>query len=549
MPTVIDSLLVTLGLDTRPYLKGIKQTTEDQRKFKEGIKKTTNDVGESLGALAKTAGALFLGFEGAKGALSYFAGLTVATANLGRFSQNVGVSAHEVNAWGQAVELAGGSASDAQTDLQGLSSSLTNLKATGDVSPMLLLFQRLGVAIYDAQGNTRKLTDIYKDLGDHLKQFNRADAYNLAKQGGLSDSTINLIMKEGTERQKLLDLAEQNNNVNEEAVRKAEELQEEWRGIGQEVKGVGMTILGDITPAVKDAFSWAKSFMDTFRDNGSLSFIGSIFKDIWIITKSIVSGWKQLIDLISGSFIGKLLSGANTGAKDIMKAALDALADVASGKVEAFTGREIPQDKPTSSATPAAGTGNVQGSITDTAKKYGIPENVLRNLIKTESNFDPNAFNKSSGATGIAQLLPKYHPNAGKSATGDIDEAGKTLLEYYRQFGSWELAAAAYNTGPSNLKKELAGAKAIPRETSNYVGKIFGPNDNALASARFNTQQSGVGAPANQPAGGGGGTTTVQIDQVNVHGVNTNKADDVAAALPDAMARKGVVNQVDTGMS
>lgn len=538
--TIIDSLLVTLGLDPRPYKKQQTQFESDQRKFRDGTKKNANEISDALRNVGLEAAKLFIGFTSVKDGIKYLAGLNVATATLGRFSTNLGQSAHEVNTWGSAVELAGGSAQNAQADLMGLSASITALKATGEVSPLVLLLQRMGVALFDAQGKTRKLTDIYKDLGDKLKQFNRADAFNIAKGAGISEDTLNLILQAQAERQRLLDLAEKNNNVDEEAVKNAEKLQEEWREIGQSSKAFGMTILEAVTPAVKALFETSTKLFDTFKETGALSAVGKIFTGIWDLTKLVVSGWKELLGLFKGGVLEKYFSWLGNFYKETFKfgdAMLDQVHELAN-----------PQGDAKAAATPAKKP-TAQESITEAAKKYGIPEDVLRNLIKTESGFDPKAFNKQSGATGIAQLLPKYHPNAGKDANADIDEAGKTLLEYYKQFGSWELAAAAYNTGPGNLKKEIAGAKAIPKETRNYVGKIFGSNNNALDAARFAASGS---APSNGTMARNGGTpstTTVQIDSININAPNAQDAGDIASELPGALKRKGVVAQADTTMS
>lgn len=542
--TIIDALVVTLGLDARGFKNGVRKTQDE---FSAGTKKWSSDTKKQVTALSdafaevgRQAALMFLGFEGIKGALSFFAGLNVANANLGRFSKNLGESAHEVNTWDSAVELAGGSAKDAQADLLGLSNSITALKATGDVSPLLLLFQRMGVAIYDAQGRTRKLTDLYKDLGDKLKQYNRADAFNLARQAGITESTFNLIRAEGDERERLLRLAEQNNTVTDESTQKAAELQEEWRGIGQTIKGVALELLGDITPAVKTVFEWVQKLFTGVKNTGFLqgvfTALGGAIRVVVDLARLAWSGLSQLFNLLADTKLGKIIAKLWTFAKGFGKefvAQADRMAD-----------EYAPEQKAAAPTKPKT-TADYRNKIAQTEKELGIPTGVLDKLARTESNYDPNARNKRTGATGIVQLLPKYFPNAGKDAFADIDQGGKYLLQLYKQFGSWELAAAAYNTGPGNLKKVLAGAKALPRETKNYVGSIFGPNNNALAAAQFANAQAvpgQSGGPANTS------TTKIDIDQINVH-TQAKDAEGIAADLPGALKRKGIVAQADSGMS
>lgn len=543
MATVIDALVVTLGLDARGFKGGVRRTQADlsagTKKWVDENKKAGNQITDTLAEVARQATVLFLGFETFKGALNYFAGLNAATANLGRFSANLGQSAREVNTWNSAIELAGGSAQDSQKDLQLLSNSLTALRATGDVSPLLMLFQRMGVAIYDAQGRTRKLTDLYKDLGDKLRQYNRADAFNLAQQAGLSASTFNLIEAEASERDRLLRTAEANNTVTDEAIKKAEDLQEQWRTIGQTLKGVAVELLGDITPAIKEVFGWVQRLFTGIKNTGALQ---GIFLLLSASMKALSEYSKIAWDSISKIF--NTLTNTKVGKWLIDK--LSKLQTKAGSLGADFLEKELGLPTPGNTTPPPKPrtTSDYRAKIAETEKALGIPPGILDRLARTESNYNPNARNARTGATGIVQMLPKYFPNAGKDAFADIDEGGKYLLQLYRQFGSWELAAAAYNTGPGSLKKILAGTKALPRETKNYVNSIFGPNDNALAAARFAVN----GAPEGDIRGSTS-TTTVDIGTINVNAPNARNAADIAAELPGALKRKGIVAQADSGMS
>lgn len=116
-------------------------------------------------------------------------------------------------------------------------------------------------------------------------------------------------------------------------------------------------------------------------------------------------------------------------------------------------------------------------TINQIEQQYGLPQNFLAAVAFQESSFDPSAVNSSSGATGMFQLLPRYYPNAGASWQADAATAASALAGYYRQFGDWQVALAAYNWGPGNVSGWInAGEPAgqLPAETSNYVGRIAG---------------------------------------------------------------------------
>lgn len=116
--------------------------------------------------------------------------------------------------------------------------------------------------------------------------------------------------------------------------------------------------------------------------------------------------------------------------------------------------------------------------IEATEKQYQIPKNLLLRLIQQESAFRLDVITgktiSSAGATGIAQIVPKWHPNVNPlDPIASIKYAGYYLKSLFNQFGTWTEALAAYNWGPGNVKKWLAGQiSKQPKETINYVAEI-----------------------------------------------------------------------------
>ena len=109
--------------------------------------------------------------------------------------------------------------------------------------------------------------------------------------------------------------------------------------------------------------------------------------------------------------------------------------------------------------------------------KYGLPPQLIERQSWQESRFNPNAVSQA-GALGIMQIMPKIHTSVNPlDPVASIDYAGRLMKTLYGQFGSWRLALAAYNAGPTAVRKY----KGIPpyRETQNYVKEIA--NDIGLA--------------------------------------------------------------------
>jgi soluble lytic murein transglycosylase-like protein len=106
----------------------------------------------------------------------------------------------------------------------------------------------------------------------------------------------------------------------------------------------------------------------------------------------------------------------------------------------------------------------------------GVPEKLLLRVGQQESNFNPDAYNEGSGASGIMQLIPRFYPDVNPWDPREaVPAAARSLKRYYDHFGSWTLALAAYNWGPGNLSAALGDGRPIhdwPQETRRYIADI-----------------------------------------------------------------------------
>ncbi|MFN8152498.1 MAG: transglycosylase SLT domain-containing protein [Solirubrobacterales bacterium] len=118
------------------------------------------------------------------------------------------------------------------------------------------------------------------------------------------------------------------------------------------------------------------------------------------------------------------------------------------------------------------------------AARWGVSAALLAAQLFAESNFNPNA-GSPAGAQGIAQFMPSTAAAYGLENPYDpvasIDAQGHLMSDLLRQFGSPELALAAYNAGPG----AVGACNCIPPypETQAYVAKIMAMLDGAGALA------------------------------------------------------------------
>lgn len=124
---------------------------------------------------------------------------------------------------------------------------------------------------------------------------------------------------------------------------------------------------------------------------------------------------------------------------------------------------------------PAADSGPLQELIAWTAEKYGVDSDLVKAVIKTESNFNTQAISRK-GARGLMQLMPETAASLGVNDSfhpGDNIDGGIRYLSYLMNLysGDLQLALAAYNAG----EHAVAKYRGIPpyAETKTYVRLVL----------------------------------------------------------------------------
>ena len=120
-------------------------------------------------------------------------------------------------------------------------------------------------------------------------------------------------------------------------------------------------------------------------------------------------------------------------------------------------------------------------------KKYGIPDD-FKYLAVAESGLENNS--SSAGAAGFWHFLKSSAKEYGLEVNQNVDErynlekATKVAADYLKKskkrFGSWTLAAAAYNAGNARIARNLKKQQVtdyydllLNTETSRYVFRIL----------------------------------------------------------------------------
>jgi hypothetical protein len=130
--------------------------------------------------------------------------------------------------------------------------------------------------------------------------------------------------------------------------------------------------------------------------------------------------------------------------------------------------------------------------IKEVFQEAGLPEDMAY-LAMIESGFNNKAYSPAA-ASGMWQFIKGTGLRYGLVIDSYVDErrdpekatraAARYLLDLYKQFGSWYLAAASYNCGEGRVQRELDSSNhknfwelsanmCLPTETKNYVPQMI----------------------------------------------------------------------------
>lgn len=504
--TVIDQLIVKLGLDPKDFNKGQKEAAAAIVSTENTVRKSSESMGRSvMGFTGKLLGVATAAVA-VKKAATYVSDLSTRVRDLGNNAKAFGLVASEFRNFQNIGEMMGGKPEEVTRSIGNLSKAVYDLAYNGQISDSLIMLGRLGVQFQDTAGKARPFRDIVLDTEQQIQRLLKTgtsyeNAGHMLAQAGF-DPGLSRAILEGTVGAQL---------AQQEARRQ---------------------VSGD---TVKAATDWEKSA--TNRDQAiaaaTLRTLPTAAKGGIAANDLIANAAEGASDLTlqgGAEAIGEALSKGAEAVKEGATKLVDSLGDLG--------------DKLRASIYPT-GRGHYEQTIQDAARKHGVDPEMLAGVLATESNFDPSAVSPA-GAKGIAQLMPKYFPNAGKNPHEDIDTAAGYLREQFDSFkrdgmsdddAYWH-ALQSYNAGQSRVRKSMqAGGKPLAQETLDYPGKVL-----SYASAG-----PSPGAQGAVSAGGNTSSTEVNIGKVDVYTQATD-ADGIAKDFAGATRRKVLAAQADTGM-
>lgn len=528
--TVIDALMVTLGLDTSQFRKGQQEVSDDLKKQREDAKNTAKEMAEQ----GKKAASFFssiktelLALTGvtvtAGGLMSLVKNTTSSLMDLSIQSKALGMTARELDGFGKAAESAGSSFERITAALQGFQAAKQG-SLFGDTSSPIFSGMRMLTAL------TGDTFDVYskdaKSLArSYLESLRKVKDPNIRRQigamGGFDDATI----QRNQEGRFLpdVDRLTKSSGITDASTKGAKEFTAAWAELGQNLDTVKNQIYEGLIPTIRDLNGLLKEWSS--GNVKSSSFFKELKRDINDITGIDLGGWTLSSDLRNlkdnFSMLGKVLNHLGNALNELNNGNFSKAADEFK---KAWYGTE--DGKPTGNDALPGVTSNSQSIYENsTYKKYndllnkylpewlgGTPsdrkkdqdEKSYWDTTKTLLSKIADAIVTPAGASSLEPSIGGYQPNVPLNAqAARLGAKGKAFLQAMAgEFGSLEgkyglpagllSSVAATESGGDPFAESKAGAKGLFQfmpGTAKDMGlkgrDVFDPHKSADAAARY----------------------------------------------------------------
>lgn len=276
MTTVIDALVVQLGLDPSNFTKGQKQAATSflktrQAAEKEGkqIERSLDNAGEAVERLARNALKLFAVFTGGRALGTFITDIGRADAAMGRMADRLGVAPERVAAFDNAIKRMGGSAGEGAAAFQRMSDTVNELRSTGNSSalPALAKLQAMSGQQIRLNGETEEsLGDLAEAAKRASERVGAARASFELRSAGYSDAAINQLLKGRAELQKALAQSQRSGLVSKADADAARALGAQYEDLSDKVADFGRRISTALTPILTDLMKRFGDWIDKNKE-------------------------------------------------------------------------------------------------------------------------------------------------------------------------------------------------------------------------------------------------------------------------------------------
>lgn len=194
---ILDVFTYLFDFDGAKLDKGLNDGTDKVKKLgghMQAAEEMAGHLGGSFMETLKSGAAALAGIVAVGSLVAGFRATIDAADALGEVSAALDINVDELDAWGHAVKMSGGSAEGFQGSLRTLTASMAQMDTVGK-SRVAPFFKELGVNMLDAAGKMRPVMDLLPELAESFGQMDKAQAMGMGQRLGLDQGTIMLLQK------------------------------------------------------------------------------------------------------------------------------------------------------------------------------------------------------------------------------------------------------------------------------------------------------------------------------------------------------------------
>ncbi len=312
MPTIVDELVVKLGLDSKAYKQGATQAEQDINRLRSTavvrsreIAAAGDNAAQFFSKLRNEVIGVFAALASVTGLKAFISETTRAEAETGRLAHNIGMTTSALSAWEGAARRAGGTGSATASSFRGLVQQFQQFALTGH-SAVIPYFRHLGIQVSDSEGHMRSLGAIMLDLADkfHAMSPERASAFGAAM--GLDQGTINLLEQGRAKVQALLDEQRKLGVITGQQAAAGIRLQNSLLDLRQSVASLGREILTDLDPVLVKVIRGMEGWLQANHKWLAADIEGDVVSLGKVITHVVddFPRWRREAELVAAYFAG-----------------------------------------------------------------------------------------------------------------------------------------------------------------------------------------------------------------------------------------------------
>lgn len=529
MATVIDSLLIELGLDASQFDASQKKSVEELRKFDEQSSRTFKNNQRNLNEFSLTANkalmsltALGVGLISLNGIRNFAESITNTNADIGRTADLFSMSGKELAAWQQTIKKVGGTADDFTNSIHAIQQGLAGIPFGNSaiLEPLAMLGASDAVDVKNATVNVLKLSEAIKKYISLRGERGEREAFALTQQMGMSRNMFMLMIDPKTEEFYKDSL--KHTGITEKSISEAQKNQEAMARVSTELELVRNKIGDQLLPVMtrlEQAIVRVADFLDKWF--GETKF-----------PESPEAAWNTAADAIDKARADLRREGEIKS--DIEKTEREKKSQETSDKVFGLVAGKAPFKEKAQ-------------RLMDYFTSQGLDKThaaaILGNFM-AESTLNPKATNTAGGKfhAGLAQLGPEERAAFEKFAGFSVMDPRATDMV--------QAAFMLHRLKTDKIGRSFFNAKTLEGATQAIYSDYERPGseDTSLGkrlsySRAFLNQNMPIGASANVPTSNGNNTTNVKTDIGSIN-IQTQSTDGkgVVRAFQESINNNQLIN-------